>query len=111
MSNGQSVAILENSLDWGGVNIPIIKDADLDVDEFIIGDLMQAVKAGVDSQLMYFETDGRTDAHAGNSITGVSRNIRTHVLEKFFAVSVPTANQAGVVRDTFTNVKTLITAA
>lgn len=110
MSNGQSITILQNALDWGGVAIPIIKDPKLGVDEFVVGDLFECVKAGVDTQLMYFETDGRTDAQSTTTVTGVSRNIRTHVLEKFFAVIIPSATQSGVVKDTFSNVKTLITA-
>lgn len=110
LSNGQSVNILQNGLDWGGVYIPIIKDSTLGVDEFVTGDIFSTVKVGVDSMLMYMETDGRTDAVATNAATGLSRNIRTHVLEKFFAVIIPDATKIGLVKDTFTNVKTLITA-
>lgn len=110
LSNGQSVNILQNGLDWGGVYIPIIKDSTLGVDEFVTGDIFSTVKVGVDSMLMYMETDGRTDAVATNAATGLSRNIRTHVLEKFFAVIIPNATKIGLVKDTFTNVKTLITA-
>ena len=111
LSNGQSVNILQNGLDWGGVYIPIIKDSKLGVDEFVTGDIFSTVKVGVDSVLMYMETDGRTDAVAGTAATGLSRNIRTHVLEKFFAVIIPDATKIGLVKDTFTNVKTLITKA
>lgn len=110
LSNGQSIALVENGLDWGGNVIRYIKDPKLGVDEFIIGDLFETVKVGADTELMYFETDGRTDAQATTSLTGLSRNIRTHVLEKFIAVIVPTGSRAGLVRDTFSNVKTLITA-
>jgi len=111
LSNGQSIALVENGLDWGGNVIRYIKDPKLGVDEFIIGDLLATVKVGVDSQLMYFETDGVTDAQATTNLTGLARNIRTHVLEKFIAVILPTGARAGIVRDTFSNVKTLITAA
>jgi hypothetical protein len=110
LSNGQSVAILQNGLDWGGVFIPIIKDPELGADEFITGDIFATVKVGVDSMLMYMETDGRTDAVATNAATGLSRNIRTHVLEKFFAVIIPDGSKVGLIHDTFSNVKTLITA-
>lgn len=111
LSNGQSIALVENGLDWGGNVIRYIKDPKLGIDEFIIGDLFETVKVGVDTELMYFETDGRTDAQATTALTGLSRNIRTHVLEKFIAVIVPTGSRAGLIRDTFSNVKTLITAA
>lgn len=109
LSNGQSISILQNGLDWGGVNIPIIKDPTIGVDEFIVGDLFAAVKAGVDTELMYMETDGRTDEE-DSSVTGLQKNIRTHVLEKFYAVIVPNGTKAGLISDTFSNVKTLITA-
>lgn len=108
--NGQSVSILQDRIDWGGFMVQVIKDPALGVDEFIVGDLMETVKVGVDSQLMYMETDGRVDAQATTAVTGLARNIRTHVLEKFVAVIIPTATNAGLVRDTFSNVKTLITA-
>ena len=111
LQNGQSVNILQNGLDWGGMYIPIIKDSTLGVDEFVTGDIFATVKVGVDSILMYMETDGRTDAAASSATTGLSRNIRTHVLEKFFAVIIPDATKIGLVKDTFTNVKTLITAS
>lgn len=110
LQNGQSVNILQNGLDWGGMYIPIIKDSTLGVDEFVTGDIFSTVKVGVDSMLMYMETDGRTDAVATNAATGAARNIRTHILEKFFAVIIPDATKIGLVKDTFTNVKTLITA-
>ena len=110
LSNGQSVQLVSNGLDWGGTVIPYIKDPKMPVGEFIVGDLMQCVKVGVDSELLYFETDGRTDAVATNAASGLSRNIRTHVLEKFVAVIIPDATKAGIIKDTFANVKTLITA-
>lgn len=112
LSNGQSVAILQNELDWGGVNIPIIKDPAMEIGTFTVGAFNEVVKAGVDSMLIYMETDGRTDVLEGartNSITGLSRNIRTHVLEKFIAVIIPSSISSGIVTDTFANVKTLIT--
>jgi uncharacterized protein (DUF2267 family) len=111
LSNGESIMLVANGLDWGGVVIPYIKDPKMPVGEFIIGDLMGCVKVGVDSELLYFETDGRTDAVATNAASGLSRNIRTHVLEKFVAVIIPDASKAGIIKDTFANVKTLITAA
>lgn len=110
LSNGESISLVANGLDWGGTVIPYVKDPTLGVDEFVIGDLMETVKVGVDSELLYFETDGRTDGVA-TVASGLSRNIRTHVLEKFFAVIIPDATKNGLIKDTFANVKTLITAA
>lgn len=110
LSNGQSIQLVDIGLDWGDRTIRYVKDPKLGIDEFIVGDLMETVKVGVDSQLMYMETDGRVDAQADSATTGLARNIRTHVLEKFVAVIIPTGSRAGLVRDTFSNVKTLITA-
>jgi hypothetical protein len=107
LQNGGSINIVGGGLDWGGFFIPYVKDSTLLVDEFIIGDLFSCVKAGVDSQLMYMETDGRTDENT-SATSGLSRNIRTHVLEKFFAVIIPDATKAGIIKDTFANVKSLI---
>ena len=110
LSNGQSITLIGDSgLDWGGRVIPFVKDPTLGVDQFIIGDIYNTVKVGLDSELLYFETDGRTDGVA-TVASGLSRNIRTHVLEKFVATVIPTATAIGLVSDTFTNVKTLITA-
>lgn len=110
LSNGQSITLVgDTGLDWGGRVIPFVKDPTLAVDQFIIGDIFNTVKVGLDSELLYFETDGRTDAVA-TVASGLSRNIRTHVLEKFVAIVIPTATAIGLVSDTFTNVKTLITA-
>lgn len=111
LQNGDAVSILDNGIDWGGTKIMVVKDPKIGVDEFIIGDLFATVKVGVDTQLTYYETDGRTDAQAGTSLTGASRSIRTHGLEKFFAVIIPTGSKVGLIKDTFSNVKTLITAA
>ena len=107
LSNGNSISILQDSLDWGGIPIQIVKDPKIGIDEFMVGDFFDAVKVGVDTSLAYFETDGRTDG-ATTMNTGLSLNIRTHVIEKFFALIVPTPNKIGIVKDTFTNVKTLI---
>jgi CRISPR/Cas system CSM-associated protein Csm2 small subunit len=107
LANGGSISVLENGFDWGGTFIQVFKDRTIGVDEFVVGDLFNSVKVGVDSQLMYFETDGRTDADT-SSTSGLARNIRTHVIEKFFAVLIPTATRTAIIKDTFANVKTLI---
>ena len=75
-----------------------------------VGKAGQGVKVGLDNELLYFETDGRTDATTAGA-SGLSRNIRTHVVERFIATIIPTATRTAIVSDTFANVKTLITAA
>ena len=112
LSNGNSISIVGNGsgLDWNGVAIPIILDATLEDDEFIVGDLNTAVRVGLDNELLYMETDGRVDSNE-ISVTGLAKNIRTHVLERFVAVLIPESLEPLIIRDTFSNVKTLIAQA
>lgn len=108
--NGNAISLIgETGLSWGGRIIRWVLDPTIAVDRFIVGDLLQGVKVGLDNELMYFETDGRTDA-VSTVASGLSRNIRTHVLERFVSVIIPTSTSIGIVSDTFANVKTLITA-
>lgn len=109
LSNGNSISIVDGGLDWNGVAIPIILDATLGVDEFIVADFFNAVKVGLDNELIYMETDGRVDSNATSSVSGLAKNIRTHVLERFVAVLVPTGTKSLIIKDTFSNVKTQIT--
>lgn len=109
LSNGNSISIVEGGLDWNGTAIPIILDPTLQQDEFIVGDFFTAVKVGLDNELIYMETDGRVDSNSTGSVSGLAKNIRTHVLERFVAAIVPNGTKALIIRDTFSNVKTLIT--
>lgn len=110
LSNGDSITIIGNGsgLDWNGTAIAIILDPTLGADEFIVGDF-STVKVGLDSELIYMETDGRVDSN-DISVSGLAKNIRTHVLERFVAVIIPEGLETLIIRDTFANVKTLITA-
>lgn len=108
LSNGMSISLVDRGIDWGGVMIPIERDATLGVNDFIVGDMSQVI-VGLDSTMLYYETDGRTDA-AADPVTGLQKNIRTHVLEKFLAIILPDGRKAAIVKDTFPNVITLITA-
>src|SRR5690606_6198135 len=111
LSNGNSITIIGNGsgLDWNGVAIPIILDPTLGDDEFREGDFFMTVKVGLDDDLIYMETDGRVDG-ADPSVSGLAKNIRTHVLERFVATIVPDGTKTLIIRDTFDNVKTLIAA-
>lgn len=107
--NGNSISLVgEIGINYQGRLIRWIIDPTIAADRFIVGDFMQSVKVGLDGELMYFETDGRTDATTAGA-SGLSRNIRTHVLERFVATLIPTSTATGIVTDTFPNVKTLIT--
>lgn len=110
LANGGSISIVNGGLDWNGTPIPIILDATLSEDEFIVGDFYTTVKVGLDNELIYIETDGRVDSNDA-SVSGLAKNIRTHVLERFVATIIPNATKALLVKDTFSNVKTLITAS
>jgi len=109
--NGNAISLVgEIGISYQGRLIRWVIDPTLAVDRFLVGDFIQGVKVGLDNELMYFETDGRTDATTAGA-SGLSRNIRTHVLERFIATLIPTATRTAIVSDTFANVKTLITAA
>lgn len=102
LANGESIRILESSIEWGGNRIEIIKDPTLGYDEFLIGDFQNAVKVGLDNDIVYRE--GYVD-------DDFRRNILSHIIERFVALLVPKGARTGLVSDTFSNVKTLITAS
>lgn len=102
LSNGNSISILDNGIDWGGQMIAVIKDPTLGYDEFIVGDMFNSVKVGMDAGLEYRENVNNED--------DFRRNLLAHVLEKAVAIAIPLGANSGIVADTFTNVKTLITA-
>jgi len=108
--NGNAISLVGDiGLNYQGRLIRWVIDPTIAADRFIVGDLLQAVKVGLDNELMYFETDGRTDG-VSTVASGLSRNIRTHVLERAVATLIPTPTAIGIISDTFANVKTLITA-
>lgn len=109
--NGNAISLVgEIGISYQGRLIRWVIDPTIAVDRFLVGDFIQGVKVGLDNELLYFETDGRTDATTAGA-SGLSRNIRTHVVERFIATIIPTATRTAIVSDTFANVKTLITAA
>lgn len=113
LQNGSSIIIVGDTIKIGSHNLTIIEDAELGDDEFLLGDAREAVKVGLDSEVFYFETDGRTDnqnAAGTTPATGLSVNVRTHELAQFVAVLLPAGAKGALVRDTFANIKTLITA-
>jgi len=109
--NGNAISLVgEIGISYQGRIIRWVIDPTIAADRFLVGDFIQGVKVGLDGELLYFETDGRTDATAAGA-SGLSRNIRTHVVERFVATLIPNATRTAIVSDTFANVKTLITAA
>ena len=107
LQNGMSIAIVGSNIKLGNYDILVTEDPKLGDDEFTVGDL-SLVKAAIDGQILYLETDGRID---GETVvkTGLAANVRTHELGKFFATVMADGAKSGIVFDTFTNVKTLIT--
>jgi len=108
--NGNAISLIGTAgLNYMGNIVRWVIDPTIAADRFLVGDFLQGVKVGLDDELMYFETDGRTDGVA-TVASGLSRNIRTHVLERAVATLIPTPTAIGIISDTFANVKTLITA-
>jgi len=107
LQNGQSVQLVDNRLKIGSTFLELIEDPELGDDEFIVADL-NSVKVGLRESVIYQETDGRVD---GETVvkTGMGVNIRTHELVTFVATQIPSSYASGIVSETFTNVKTLIT--
>lgn len=102
LSNGGSIQIIGSTLKYGEYDIEIVQDPELAAGELIVGDLT-LVKVFVDSQIEY---------HQGyNDNDDMRRNIVSNVLENLVAIGIPNGAQTGIVKDTFANVKTLITSA
>lgn len=114
LQNGSSIVLIGDQVKIGSHNLTIIEDAELGDDEFLLGDAQAAIKVGLDANVFYFETDGRTDnqnAAGTTPSTGLSVNVRTHELAQFVAVLLPAGAKGALIRDTFANVKTLATSA
>lgn len=112
VQNGSSIVLVGDQVKIGSYNLTIVEDAEFGDDEFMIGDAKEAVKVGLDSEVFYFETDGRTDNQNAAGLspsTGLAVNVRTHELAQFVAVLLPAGAKGALIRDTFSNVKTLIT--
>ena len=100
LQNGGSINLLNRTITFGTVVVTIEPDVELGDDELIVGDLMSAVKVGLDTNLEYMEYFAGDDG---------DKNLKSHLLEKFIACIMPAATRTGVTVDTFTNVITAIT--
>ena len=100
LQNGGSINLLNRTITFGTVVVTIEPDVELGDDEIIVGDLMMAVKVGLDTNLEYMEYFANDDG---------DKNLKSHLLEKFIACIMPAATRTGVTVDTFTNVITAIT--
>ena len=105
--NGTSITLVGSTIKMGAYSIEVVEDPALADDEFIVGDL-SLIHVGLDSDIFYLETDGRIDAETTVK-TGLGVNVRSHELGKFVATIIADGAKAGIVRETFANVKTLIT--
>lgn len=102
LSNGGSIQILGSTLKYGEFDIELVQDPKLAAGELIVGDLT-LVKVFVDSNVEY---------HQGyNDNDDMRRNIVSNVLENLVAIGIPAGAETGIVKDTFANIKTLITPA
>lgn len=102
LSNGGSIQILGSTLKYGEYDIEIVQDPTLAAGELIVGDLT----------LVHVFVDANVEYHQGyNDNDDMRRNIVSNVLENLVAIGIPAGAEVGIVKDTFANVKTLITAA
>lgn len=99
LANNGSINLLDGTINFGSVSVKIEIDLEIGDDQFMVGDF-KCVKVAIDSNLDYVE------AHVGEDF---EKNMKSHRLEKFYAVNVPTGTKSGITSDTFTNVKALIT--
>ncbi len=100
LQNYGSINIVDGSINFGTHKIILEPDPSFADDDFVVGDLM-SVKVGLDGSIEYVE------AYEGNDL---KTNKKSHLLEKYVAVNVPTALRTGIIKDTFTNSITLLTA-
>lgn len=100
LQNGGSINLLNKTVTFGNIVVNIDPDVELGDDELIVGDLMAGVKVGLDTNLEYMEYFANDDG---------DKNLKSHLLEKFIALIMPSATRTGVTVDTFTNVLTAIT--
>ncbi|MCZ2084813.1 MAG: phage major capsid protein [Flavobacteriales bacterium] len=102
LSNGGSIQIVGATVKYGEYDIELVQDPMLAAGELIVGDLTN-VHVFVDNNVEY---------HQGyNDNDDMRRNIVSNVLENLVAIAIPTGAETGIIKDTFANVKTLITAA
>jgi hypothetical protein len=100
LQNYGSINIVDGAINFGTHKIILEPDPSFGDDDFVVGDLM-SVKVGMDGNIEYVE------AYEGNDL---KTNKKSHLLEKYVAVNVPTAIRTGIIKDTFTNSITLLTA-
>ena len=101
LSNGGSIQIVGATVKYGEYDIELVQDPMLAAGELVVGDLTN-VHVFVDNSVEY---------HQGyNDNDDMRRNIVSNVLENMVAILIPTGAETGIVKDTFANVKTLITA-
>lgn len=101
LSNGGSIQIVGATVKYGEYDIELVQDPMLAAGELVVGDLTN-VHVFVDNNVEY---------HQGyNDNDDMRRNIVSNVLENMVAILIPTGAETGIVKDTFANVKTLITA-
>ena len=99
LKNNGSINILDSTITFGDLIVKLDTDTSFADDDVLVADLT-AVKIGLDNDVAYYE------AYVDNDF---KTNKKSHLVEKYLAVNVPTALRSGVMKDLLTNVKTLIT--
>lgn len=98
LTNNGSINILDSTISFGDIKVKLDTDVSFGNDDVLVGDL-SSVHVGLDSNIEYYE------AYEGNDF---KTNKKSHLLEKYVAINIPTAVRTGIIKDTLTNVKTLI---
>lgn len=101
VQNYGSINMVDGTISFGTHKIVIEADPSFGDDDVVVGDLT-AVKVGLDGAINYVE------AYEGNDL---KQNKKSHLIEKYVAVNVPTAIRTGIIKDTFTNAIALLTIA
>jgi len=106
-NNNGSIRIVDDRIYLGMYQIQIIQEESFGIDELQVGDF-SSVKVAIHNDIIQIEKVG-TVVLDDNS-TSTERNINIDEIGIFVAYNMPTKANAYLIRDTFTNVKTLITA-
>jgi len=100
LSNGSSIQILNDGIEWDGNKLQFIKDATMGVDDLMVADL----------EVVFVAMDGNISYREGYNNDGdMRRNLLSHLNEMFLAVAIPEGATAGLIYDTFSNIKTAVT--
>lgn len=116
MRNGGSIEIIGTpnstmTMLVDGYPVNLVLDKQLGVDEFLVGDFRNSVYVGIDNMIAYDFFGVTYDASiTPNASSDGQRNLKSHVIEKYIAMLMPTVSLPGLIKGTFTTAKATIIA-